>query len=189
MKSSTKRALSLLLATALFIAALAVYAVLIRPEYDIVQGLRGTLEAKSKILAETQNTIAAADNLKLEYQKDEKIIDSLSLALPEDEAISSLLAQLNALSRGSGLAIQSLGVIYLPIKPVAEKSSLVKGLGTLRLSLKLSGSYASFKEFSQGLENNLRIMDSQTVKIEHVAKPEQNLFNYEMNIDTYYQTK
>ena len=91
MKAATKRAFSLLLSAVLLVAALVIYSTLIRPEYAVLQELRGVVEAKLKLLEETKNVSFGIENLKLEYKKDEKVIESLSLALPEDEAVSYLL--------------------------------------------------------------------------------------------------
>lgn len=189
MKASSKRALSLLLSAALLVGALFIYATFIRPEYSTIQELRGIVEAKAKLLEETKNASANIASLKLGYQKDEKIIESLSLALPEDEAVSSLMAQLNALSQTSGLVIQSVGIAYLPVKSSPNTPSFAKKLGTLKLDLKLFGNYAAFNNFLQNLENNIRIMDVKNLKLSQESKTNQDLMNYGLTIDAYYQIK
>ena len=189
MKAATKRAFSLLLSAVLLVAALVIYSTLIRPEYAVLQELRGVVEAKLKLLEETKNVSFGIENLKLEYKKDEKVIESLSLALPEDEAVSSLLAQFNAISQGNGLAIQSVGLAYLPVKSSATANSFAKGTGTLRVNVKLLGPYASFNKFLQDLENNIRIIDVVSLKLSQEGKGTQDLMNYEFVVDTYYQTQ
>lgn len=187
MKATTKRALSILISAALLVMALVFYAILIRPEYAIISGLRGQLASKSTALEDETNAISQVRNLISQYQGVAKLGDTLSLALPSEEAVSEVVAQINALTRLSGLTVQSLGIAYFPIKPSATKLSFVKGVGTLRLNLKLFGSYAGLKNFLGGLEKNIKIMDVKTLKIEQLGKTGQDLFSHTLEVDTYYQ--
>jgi Tfp pilus assembly protein PilO len=189
MKASTKRALSLMASAGLIIVALAVYAMLIRPEYRIVQDLRGELASKSELLAHQQSAVTQVQNLIAQYQSVAKLGDTLSLALPEKESVSLIMAQLNTISQSSGLSIQSVELNYLPISPSASKLSFVRNIGALRLDLKLFGSYAALKQFLQIMETNIRIMDTKTLKIETAAKAGQDYFTYHLTVDTYYQSK
>ena len=189
MKPSSKRALSLIFSAGLLIAALVIYSSLIRPEYQLVLGLRGELASKSNFFEKQQAVMTNMQNLIAQYRSAEKLGDSLSLALPIKENISSVMSQFNAIAQFSGLAVQSVGVAYLPIKSSFEKSSSNKGLGAFRLDLRLAGNYSGLKKFLSALETNIQIMDVKALKLESASKAESDIFTYILTVDTYYQTK
>ena len=68
-----------------------------------------------------------------------------------------------------------------------KKASLVRPLGTLRLSLRLVGSYPAFKDFIRGLETNIRAMDVVSMKVEQSGGRGSDSFAYALVADTYYQ--
>ena len=62
-------------------------------------------------------------------------------------------------------------------------------MGTLKVNLKIFGTYEGLKTFLGELEKNIKVMDVKTLKIDQVGKAEQNLFSYTLAVDTYYQVK
>jgi len=195
MSASTKRALSLILSAGLVVASLFIYATLISPEYADVKNLRGELSSKSDLLNNQKTSIDQVRKLIAQYQGVAKLGESLSLALPEDESVSSIMAQINAISQASGLTVQSVGINYLPAKPAIIKLTSAKGIGSLKLDLKLVGSYSAIKNFLQSMETNIRVMDAQSLKIESVQSSSQSkagtqdIFNFTLSVNTYYQAK
>jgi Tfp pilus assembly protein PilO len=187
MKASTKRAASLLLTAVLFIASLFAYATLVRPEYNTVTLLRGELVSKTEFLTKQQAAIDGVQKLLAQYQGVARLSDSLSMALPSKENVSSILSQITAIAQSSGVAVQSVGITYLPLKPANASISLARGIGTLRLNIEMAGSYASLKRFLQSLETNIRVMDIQNLTINPVGRSDQDIFGYSLNVDTYYQ--
>ncbi len=184
MKASTKRVLSLLVAGGLVIAAFVVYASFIRPEYDAIQQLR----AQRVSLIESYNRQAEAttkvQQLTITQQDKKQQQQRIDWALPPREGVADVVEQLQAIAQASSVSIQSVGLEYLPVK---QNINLIKGIGTLRLNLKLFSSYEAFKTFIAALETNIRIMDVATLRTEHAGRPEQNLFIHTLTVDTYYQ--
>ena len=189
MNTSTKRALSLLLSAVFLIAALAIFGTFVRPAYDEIQRLRGQLQAQSELVGEQGTAALQVERLLKEYQGSARLGDSLSLALPKDEAMSSLMGQVNALAQLSGLPLQSAAISSMPIRPALGSLSFVRGFGVLRLELRAFGSYAGLKNFLQKLETNVRVMDLVELKIDQAGRTNQDLFVYNLTVDTYYQTK
>lgn len=179
MKTSTKRSLSLFLSVILLIAALAVYAKFIRAEYRTVRDLRASLAAKSNLLASQKIMISQVENLIAQYKGAVRLQETVSLALPDQAAAASVLQQINAISRVSGLLPQSITLNELAIKPGA--------LGTVEVNLKLIGSYEGVKNFLRSLETNVRVMDLKKLSIAPAGKPKENLYSYSVVLDTYYQ--
>lgn len=186
MKPTAKRAFSLLFSAILLIAALVVYALLIKPEYNEIVKLRAQLKGQKDLFLEKQQAIAKVESLIKQYQGAGRLQDTISMSLPGREDLASVFNQLQALAVFNGLAIEVFNVQPLPVKP-AKKGSLVKGLGSLRLSLRLAGPYQSFRGFLQGLETNIRVMDVVNLKLEPAGTPQQNILVYNLVVDTYYQ--
>ncbi|MDE2000954.1 MAG: type 4a pilus biogenesis protein PilO [Patescibacteria group bacterium] len=188
MKSSTKRALSLLLSAALLIAALAIYATLIVPEYDVIQGLRGTIEAKTQVLDLETKAVQQVKSLIVNLKNISNISASLSSALPSDQQLATAVAQLNALAQVHGLAVQGIGVTLPPVMPSPVSQSFAKNIGTLRFDVKFAGTYSGMRDFLYDVERNLRIMDVQGLTVDSSTKSGQDLVTFSAVIDTYYQT-
>jgi len=189
MKASTKRASILLLSAALIVVSLIMYATLVRSAYDSMVNLRSELASQSNLLDVQSEAITQVKSLVAQYQSVAKLEDQLALALPTEEAVSGVMAQLNAIAQSNGASIQSVGITYLPIKSAATSLTFARGIGTLQLEMKVLSSYESFKRFLQGLETNIRIMEVRSVKIDPVSSISQDLYVYTLTVDTYYQPK
>lgn len=189
MKASTKRFLSIIVSGIFIIGSLVVYANFIRPAYADIQQLRGELSAKTGLLNNQSQAITKFQNLLVEQQSSSKLQERISLVLPPKENVSDIMNQLQAIASANGVSVQSVGLEYLPIKQAKKNTDVVKGLGSLRLTMKIFGSYEAFKNFIGSLETNVRVMDVNTLKVEHAGRPDQNLFTYNLTVDTYYQIK
>lgn len=186
MKSSAKRAFSLLVSAAFLISAFAVYGARIKPLYDEATVLRGTMFAKQSLFEKKRQAVEKIENLIKQYQGSGQLQNSIGMSLPYGEEMSSVFNQLQAIAAMNGIAIQVFNVQALPLKP-AREGSLARPLGTLRLSLRLVGSYGAFKDFVRGLETNIRVMDIVTMKIEPAGANRQDIFAYTVVADAYYQ--
>lgn len=188
MKSAATRTFSLLSSLAFLLAAIIVYAFLVRPAYDNILVLRSELEAKNNFFQEQSRALGKVNDLILEYRELDKLQDTISLTLPLKEDLSSIFNQLRALASANGLSIQIFSVKPLAFKPLIS-APLIKNVGTLQLSLRLSGSYESFRNFLRGVETNIRLMDIQQIKTERVANLDTNFFDYNVVINAYYQAE
>ena len=190
MKTSVQRTISLLGSLVLLMAAFLIYSLLIKPEYQIVNELRGVLVGKSNLLSEQQEVISQVEGLLSQYQGSARIQETVSLSLPLREETAGIFSQLQALAQANNLVIEVFGVQNLPTKSAAftrGATSLVKDLGVLQVSLKLTGVYEDFKDFLRGIETNIRIMDLVNLKIERSGRGS-NVFTYNIILNTYYQT-
>lgn len=178
MKSSAKRALSLLVSIVFFVVALVIYALLISPAYEEIVRLRGVLFGKRELIQEQRGAIDKVNSLIQKYQGTSNLQEVVNLSLPNNEELSSVFGQLYAIARFSGVSIEVFGVQPLALKPT-KSSSLIKSLGTLRINLRLLGSYDSLKGFVRGLETNIRVMDLISIKKEGDT--------HNLVVDAYYQ--
>ena len=184
-RPSGKRAIMLFFGAGLLVASLVAYAAYLRPAYDEVTILRGTLIGKQNLFEEKKQAVDKVEQLIKQYQGADKLQDVVSMSLPASEEVSAVFNQLQAIAGTNGLAVQVFNVQPLSTKPSGK--SLVRPLGTLRLSLRLAGSYAAFKEFIRGIETNIRVMDVVSIKVESAGKGD--YFGYTVVADTYYQAE
>ncbi len=186
MKASVKRAFSLLISAVFLIGAMIAYGAFIKPAYDNATILRGTMFAKQQLFDEKKQAVDKVSALITQYQGAGRLQDVISMSLPPREDVSSVFNQLQAIALLNGIDIAVFNVQLLPLKPASD-DSLVEPVGTIRLSVRLTGSYKSFKDFIRGLETNIRAMDVVSMKIEPAGAPGRDFFSYTVVADTYYQ--
>ena len=198
MKSSAKRAISLLVSAFLLVGALIVYAAWVRPAYDTVTALRGSLIAQQNFFDEKKKAVDKVGTLIMQYKGAGSLEDMISLSLPQSEEVSSVFNQLQAIAGTNGMTVEVFNVQPLSMRSGSDEIAAAKGkskdaiplvrsVGTLRLSLRLTGPYAAFKEFVRGLETNIRVMDVVSMKVEPVGAKGADMFAYTLVADTYYQ--
>lgn len=190
MKNSVKRTISLLASLILLVGSIFAYSFFIKPEYQLVNQLRGTLVAKANLFTDQQTIIAEVEELLSQFESAARIQEIVSLSLPLKESESGIFSQLQALAQANDLVIEVLSVQSLPTKSTAKArgvKSMIKDLGVLQILAKLSGSYENFKRFLQGVETNIRVMDLVSLKIEKDGR-KQELFEFNIALNAYYQT-
>ena len=174
---------------ALILLALIIYVVLIKPEYNTIQDLRGELKSSSDFYNAQAQAVDYVNNL---YAKNEVDIEQtqkdLVLALPDQEEVANAVFQIQRISALNNISIDSVNLDRLPVQQKST-NSLIKNHSNLRISMKLAGSYNSFKELLKFLENNIRIIDLIALKIYQTSELDKGIFNYELVVDTYYQVK
>ncbi len=187
-KPSTQRMLGLMAAGLMVAAAFVIFAALIVPEYGVIQELRGELIGKSKLYQEQKDVLEQVQDLIAQYQGVARLEETLMMVLPTKEKSADIVHQLDAIARVGGTYLQSVSLDYPPVQK-APATAIVKNFGSLRFTIKLTGSYAAFKNVLEALETNVRIMDVNTLKMEPAGDPEKNpdLFNLSLTVDTYYQ--
>lgn len=193
MKQSSKRLVSLFVAIILLFGAFYVYFSYIQPAYGDVKNYRSQVYAREQfintqkgIVAQVQKTLAAYDN-------QSAVQSSVSLAIPPQADESGAMTQITSLSEANNLSIQSLSATTPSVNSVKSVNSqgstgfVVKPLGVLNFQVKIAGTYANFKNFLAGLENNIRIMDVQNITVDELGKPNQDFYSFTLNVVTYYQ--
>lgn len=186
-KTSAQRALSLLISAALIIGSFVAYGVFIKPAYQEANVLRGTMYAKQHLFEQQKEAVSAVESLIKAYQGAGRLQDIIALSLPSEQEVSSLFNQLQTIAAANGLEVQVFNVQVLPLKSSPD-NSLVRPRGTVRVSLRMTGAYESFKNVVAGLETNIRMMDIVSIKIEPVSRGS-NTLAYTVVADTYYQGK
>lgn len=184
MTSSSKRTLSILLALALFAAAVFVYASLIKPAYSGVVSLRTKVGNLNQTLINYTSLSNDFQSLFAEYQNLSDLENQLSMVLPQKLKLDYAINQMVGLAKNSGLEIKSLS-----LKESASKLSSVKiakGIGILKIDLRLTGDYEPFKSLVKKIESNIMISDITSLNIAAGVGDE---LTYNLSIDAYYQVE
>ena len=166
--------------------SLVVYIYLIKPSYQGIDQKRGELAAKNNQLNDYKNTVDQIQKLLAAYDNLSQAQQSVSMMMPTEASIPQVVYQINGIAGISGLGLQSVSVKELAVTP--SMSSLVKNMATLRFNTKLVGTYEALKAFINGLETNIRIFNISSINVEKLGTAA-NIFSFNINIDTYYQTK
>ncbi|MEK7463409.1 MAG: type 4a pilus biogenesis protein PilO [Patescibacteria group bacterium] len=189
MKASTKRLLALMGSAALILSALIIYVALVKPEYNKIQDLRGRVKSSSDFYNAQAQAVDYVNNLYAKNKIDiEQTQKDLVLALPDQEEVANVVFQIQRISALNNISIDSVNLDRLPIQQKST-NSLIKNHSALRISMKLAGSYESFKELLKFLESNVRIINLGTLRVYQANELEKGIFNYELVVDTYYQVK
>jgi len=189
MKTSATRFFSLLGSLALLVATIFVFSALLRPAYKEINQLRGDLASRSELLDNQRRIVDEIGNLLDQYQSLAGTQEAISLALPNEEAYPTLMNQINALVRTSGLTLSSININLLPYRQTATalEGSNVPVVSVIQLNLALKGSYQALKSFLGALETNIRVMDLVSLNITPSQLGGQD-YSFNMVVNAYYQT-
>ena len=191
MRSTSKRFISILVSALMFIAAIFVYNNLVSPAYLEIKDLRAELLGSSKLVEDQRSAINQVQNLLKEYQSILSVESTIGMMLPLSQDAASNLNQIAGLAAINNLKLESLSVNKMANRS-SNKQDLVKGIGILRFTFQLSGSYENFKSFLRAVETNIVLMDLVDLKIESTQGTKlggSGGLSFSANIDAYYQTE
>lgn len=169
-------------------ASLLVLVYMIQPAYSNVTDTRAQIASKSELRDSYKNSIDQVTSLKKSYQNVIQSQQSISSILPEEEDIAQSVNQVVGLAKANGLQTEVLSIDRLAVRPSVQKT-FARGIGTTRISFRLSGAYENFRPFIEQIETNLNLMDVNNLKIDPIvsAKTGEYNFTYTLVVDNYYQ--
>lgn len=186
MKPSTYRILSILGSVVLFSAAIFAYTSFIQPAYREIRTLQDKRQSSEDLLKRQENAMVAVKQLSDKYQSLTDLRDVLSMSLPLGERIPEIINQFQGIAQADKIIIESLSLQYLPMVS-APADSGVESLGTIKIMARVSGPYKSINSFLDALQNNVRIMDINSIKVERGVARGNDMLTYNLTVDTYYQ--
>lgn len=184
MRPATKRLLSVLVSLAFFVGAIVLFSSLVVPEYRVIQQLRGERNSLAAVVKEEEDLVKTASRLLNEYQNSRDIRSNLSLILPIKEVNSGIVNQVQGIAKMTGVAVEGINTEIAPIE-LQGTSPVVEPVGTLKMIVRLKGSYEGLKSYVQSLETNVRIIDVDSLVIGGGGTRE--LLQANLTIRTYYQ--
>lgn len=164
---------AILIAITLFLGVIFLW-----PNYQKYQNLRTEIKYKE---IEIGNEAKYYEKLKslsesLANQKDE--VEKLNSALPSGPAmVPDLFKFLQKTSSENGLVVKEIST------SLAKKAVDNPAISDILLKIKLYGSYSSFKNFLQALENSSRLIEVETISFSSPKKEDESqLFTFDVGI-------
>jgi len=164
MRETTKQNLSIIIITILIAASVYVFINFIRPEMEQRKDLVAKItEAQEKIKI-LEDYKVKFDLLSQNYQNLGDKIEMINQALPSEPQTAQVLATLDALSKKTGLPLNSLN-FNTQTKDNYEK------LNILGIKTDFNASYDTFKVWLGEIEKELRLFDLNKINIKVVSSP------------------
>lgn len=194
MKQSTKRLFSSFLALIFLILAFVVFFEFVEPAYTAALQAKGEELAREAFINNQQDSIKKVKNLIADYGEKGGAQEVLSNALPLTPDVAGAIAQINGIAAANGLITQSFSISVAADRNVSNISDsgskaakLVNPTGVITIQFRLTGTYEDFKNFVKELETNVRILDVRNLSFQGAAKANQNMYNFDLIVVTYYQ--
>jgi len=168
------------------IGDISIFTNLVRPIYDEIQVLRDKKESGQKLLVDQRAAVDSVNKLLSDYESFTQIQENISQILPNKEGVPGVVNQLQGLATVNNLKVASLGLQYPPLKSSTDET-LIKPLGTLRVTIGLAGDYKDLKPYLEDLETNIRLIDVYSISVANGAIPGATSLLYSIVLDTYYQ--
>lgn len=165
---------------------------IIKPLYEEVTTNNGRLKTALEDVEVYQNRLDILQTLLGKYNNlDQEKKDKIYHILPTHEARENLLVELKQISTENGMIIDSIDFYKpLPFQSIEQDQSqrTILAYKVLEIALKTNGSYESFKNFLKSIENNLRILDVDSIKLGANRREDNpNFFSFEIRLRAYYQ--
>ena len=179
--------------------------VLLQPKISVIQSTRGVLVPEVERKEEELNKlIKDLEELNIKFaaiKKDRSVdLDRLYKIIPNDPDIANIFLIIDRLSNKHGFQLLSLDIAE-PSEKIVKKGSKKKdiekeniakeSLESLILHVVVAQAdkeegYEKFKEYLDGLENSLRLMDIQTVSFEGFTEEAEVFPTFSFSILTYF---
>lgn len=160
-----------------FILVLIFTAFYLLPRYNVLRELQKEIEIKEINLLTREEGIRELQNLKEKLKIYEEQIAKIDSALPADADLPALFDFVQKTASQSGLVLKS--VSHSSARPLDD----FVGLEETGVSLTLSGSYNSLKNFISVLETTARLIEAQSVSFS--SDPEDGPKEYELTLKIY----
>ena len=184
----------------IFILLLVFVAILVfldLPKFQNILDLRREVETEKERFSEKQLLLAKIEKLEKKYQEAEESLEKVNYILPSSQDIPNLIVQLEALVLEGGVALES--IQFSEAKEVVQsraerahttiKETSSVDYRIISIDLSLRGSYSAFKNFLKLVEENIRLMDINSINLSSESSEETEIpiFNLSIKINTYYQ--
>lgn len=162
-----------------------VYSSLVIPVYKEIQILRGERAAKAALVQEENEAVVAVSRLLEKYPSISGLRQTIDLTLPGEEEVAGVVNQIGGITTSNGMLLNSLSVKPLSVVVDKKRADVIKPVGSMRIVTEMAGGYDALKAFLQALETNIRIMDIYSLSVSRGGTD--GPYEYQMEIDTYYQ--
>jgi len=153
------------------------------PMVQNVLNINKDINVQQNLFDEKSEFIQTVKKLAEKYTGNEGVFKQLDFILPDNQDEPNLIVQLETIANNSGIVLSNIAIVE-----EKKEEGKTSDYGTANINLKLSGSYESFKSFLETVENNLRLIDIDSIDFNAQIK-EGMVANFDFNVilKTYYQ--
>lgn len=174
-----------------FAGALVLYISFIKPVYREIKIDQGKLAAEEQKGREYKEVFGKLKQTLASLKQSTDLQNRISIAFPLTANVGDSMNQITAIALANGLTIGSIDISDAPTVPAAPVKpgtvSLVKGIGVLRNTVRVSGGYAQIRAFLQSIESGVRISSIKGVKFDKTPGVPGDTINATVEIETFYQ--
>lgn len=180
---------------------LAFVAVVIFLDIPIVQSVlnsRKDIVSNQNLLSERESFIKTIENLIDKYKNNEEVLKNLDNILPGDSDVPDLLVQIEALANAGGIVVKDVNIAVVDDKEASKAAAARTGgvaqekvpsnYKTISIDLTATGDYSALKKFLQAIEENMRLIDVDSISFSGKTQGSSSLFDFNITLRTYYYT-
>lgn len=152
------------------------------------------IEIEENLLLERQDLLAKIERLKDDYEENNENFKRVSYILPSTQDIPSLIVQLEALALEGGLILENIEIFTAEQQQISSRRRIPgqeqvssKNYKILNINLSLTGDYSALKNLLTALEENIRLMDINSIAFSSQSTEEIQFFDFNLSLQTYYQ--
>jgi Tfp pilus assembly protein PilO len=170
------------------------------PGVQKILDIRKQIDSSKQTFVEEQELMTRVENLVKLYEDNKESVEKINYIIPSGEDIPNLIVQLEALAFEQGLV---LGKIEMTPKETVQEGGgdtqqekSVENYKTLTINVSIMGTYDAFKNYLKAVEENMRLMDVNSLNFSSKSKgeeevqeitPETQIFDFDLIMNTYYQ--
>lgn len=152
------------------------------PKVQNIFDLRNQIENQKKTLEKNQYLIGVVEKLRESYEINKETLNKLEYIVPGEQEVPNLIVQLEAIAAKGGLILGEIGF------PTEDKNTVTnQDYKSSTININLTGNYASFERFLSAIEENIRLMDVESITFTPAESEGVSLFNFEVVFKVYYQ--
>lgn len=145
------------------------------------------IKIQNNLLIEKQAFLEKVEKLRDSYQTNQETLKKLEYILPDGQDVPNLIVQVEAFAVESGLSLKKIDFLASDLSGKGETGTTEnKNYKILTINLGLSGSYFAFKNFLKIVEDNIRLMDMQTVNFSPKSGVQTSDIDFEIILKAYY---
>ena len=165
------------------------------PGVESVLAKRKEIENQKQVLIDKQDLLARVEKLTKLYEENKDNVEKTNFILPSSEEIPNLLVQLEALAFEQGLVLGKVDLSTAkkeePAQGIEGQQRVIQDYETMIINIGLTGTYEGLKSFLKATEENIRLMDVDSINFGSAPQAEEyegpQMFNFNIIINAYYQ--
>ncbi|MEK7579583.1 MAG: type 4a pilus biogenesis protein PilO [Patescibacteria group bacterium] len=158
-------------------ASILIFFFLVMPSFDKTLMIRASMKDREDILREAEQISKKIVDLDREIESRRQEVEKLDRLLPAEKEIPELLSSIESIVSASGMILSEMNLSEVPGQSEIRK---ING------NMKLNGSYASFINFLDLFEKNLRLTEVATLDVAAQLIEGSRALNFDIRFEVNY---